>query len=88
MASEVGCKRNDCVYLHDDIANKEEKAHNFKCVSCKDTWTDSSCVVKHSVKNHQVYFCLNCDERVQFKENVFDQGWTLLGNDGFLRTGI
>ena len=88
MASQVGCQRIDCVYLHDTPVLSEIKVPNFKCVSCMDTWTDEKCVVKHTVKNHTVYFCLNCDEWVQIKENVFDHGWTLLGEDGFPRTGL
>ena len=88
MTSEVGCRRNDCVYLHDTVASNETKVQNFECVSCKDTWADNSCVVKHTIKNHEVYFCLNCNDWVQYKENVFDQGWTLLGNDGYPRVGI
>ena len=53
-----------------------------------DTWMDKDCLVKHTVKNQQVYFCLNCNDWVKNKERVFDQGWTLLGEDGFLRMEI
>ena len=88
LESKVGCKRNDCEYLHDTLARNETQVAHFRCVSCKDTWTDSNCVVKHNINNHQVYFCLNCEDWVQNKDKVFDQGWTLLGNDGFLRIGI
>ena len=54
LASEVGCKRNDCEYPHDTLSRNEIQAKNFKCVSCKDTWTDSSCEVKHTINDHQV----------------------------------
>ena len=88
LSSEVGCKRIDCEYRHETPVLGEIQVAKFKCVSCMDTWKDQKCVVKHTIKNHQVYFCLNCDDWVQSKENVFDQGWSLLGADGFLRTGL
>ena len=77
LSSEVVCKRTDCEYLHDTPVLCESQVANFKCVSCMDTLTDSKCVVKHAIKNHQVYFCLNCDDWVQNKENVFDHCWEM-----------
>ena len=86
MSSQVGCRRLDCDYLHD--ANERKLASNFKCVGCKNTWSDKMCVVEHIVQNQRVNFCLNCDDWVKYKERIFDQGWTLLDDAGFLRTGI
>ena len=54
LESNVGCKRNDCEYLHDTLARNETQVAHFRCVSCKDTWTDSSCEVKHTINDHQV----------------------------------
>ena len=61
----------------------------FKCEGCKYTWEDKSCVVEHVVEHKKKYFfCLNCDDWIQYKENVFDEGWTLFDNEGCLRHGI
>ena len=56
MASQVGCQRIDCVYLHDTPVLSEIKVPNFKCVSCMDTWIDEKCVVKHTIKDQEVFF--------------------------------
>ena len=88
LKSKVGCKREGCEYLHVTLANEEGNSAEYKCASCKDIWTDGTCVVEYTSQNQLVYFCLNCDEWVQNKENVFDAGWTLLDKDGYLRMGI
>ena len=42
----------------------------FKCEGCKYTWEDKSCVVEHVVEHKKKYFfCLNCDDWIQYKEN-------------------
>ena len=79
LSTEFGCKRSDCEYLHVTLVTDEVQVQveNFKCVSCMDTWMEKDCVVKHTIKNQQVYFCLNCNDWVKNKERVFDQGWTM-----------
>ena len=85
LTSKVGCKQEGCVYLHDTLENAR---HVYKCASCKDVWEDKMCVMEYTIHNQRVHFCLNCDDWVKQKENVFDEGWTLLDQDGFLRTEI
>ena len=79
LSTEFGCKRSDCEYLHVTLVTDEVQVQveNFKCVSCMYTWMEKDCVVKHTIKNQQVYFCLNCNDWVKNKERVFDQGWTM-----------
>ena len=45
-------------------------------------------VVKHIIQNMETYFCLNCDDWVKDKERVFEHGWTLLDQYGYLRKDI
>ena len=60
----------------------------YKCISCKDTWKDSECVVKHIINGRMLYFCLNCDDLVTRKSEVMQEGWTLLDGEGYLRRDI
>jgi hypothetical protein len=93
--SKEGCKRNlSCAYLHGVQSNKEVvnvanvNLGVYECVSCKCIWKDENCLVMHKVENTSVLFCWNCDDWVKNKAAVFDQGWTLLDNEGCLRDGI
>ena len=81
IKSNRGCRREDCVYLHKSI--KE-----FKCEGCKCSWKEEKFVVEHTINNMQIFFCLNCEDWIQYKENVFNAGWTLFDDMGFLRTDI
>ena len=80
--SRFGCKRADCLYLH------KTKETSYQCAGCKDIWVDENCVVQHYVKNRRTYFCLNCDDWIKDKNNVFEQGWALLDEEGYLRIGV
>ena len=73
-----GCRRNkECDYLH--INNDTDKSDIcvYQCVSCKSIWNDKICMVEHTIKNMNIFFCLNCNDWVKNKESVLDQGWTL-----------
>ena len=86
----TGCRRKEaCHFSHDTLVcdgqgNKAQKNEisNFNCVSCKYEWKDRSCVVKHCVNTMEVYFCLNCDDWVQDKSKVLDNGWSLFDQYG------
>ena len=83
-----GCKRaSACEYLHGTLA-RDDEASSFKCQGCKDVWTDENCVVKNIVNSKVCYFCLNCNDWIQHKASVFDEGWTLRDEAGYLRTNI
>ena len=87
METSGGCRRNlECDYLH--VSNSNEELKNFKCESCKNVWKDKNCVVEHVINGHTCYFCLNCDDWVKLKANVFNEGWTLLDTLGNLRRDI
>ena len=60
----------------------------FNCEGCKHTWENKIYVVEHFIENKKVFFCLNCEDWIQHKTNVFDEGWTLFDNEGYLRHGI
>ena len=93
-----GCRRGDeCEYLHVTLVNDygELQAHktysitgDFNCVGCKSIFSDEKCVVKHVIQNIGTYFCLNCDDWIREKSRVFEQGWTLLDQYGYLRRDI
>ena len=79
LGSKYGCRRSNCEFSHVTHASND----GYECSGCKDIWTDMTCVKKHIIENQSVYFCLNCDDWIQFKSKVFDQGWTLLDKEGF-----
>ena len=82
--NKSGCTRPNCAYLHDTHANNKV----FKCEGCQDVWDDRTHVIENIINNQVVYFCLNCNEWIKDKIRVFDEGWTLLDTDGYLRQGI
>ena len=87
------CKRNiKCDFLHVTMVSNDDKnqAHksNYKCVSCKNAWEDASCIVRHIIKGHETFFCLNCEDWVKLKGYVFDKNWTLFDEAGYLRIDI
>ena len=91
-----GCKRSvDCQYLHGkhaSYASKDVKdvavTSEYQCVGCKSIWNDTIYLVGHLIRNMNIFFCLNCNDWIQKKEEVFDQGWSLLDKEGFLRNDI
>ena len=91
LSSRVGCKREGCNYLHVKFATSDKKQstiHEFNCVSCKGIWENRDSVIGYIMENQEIHFCLNCDDWVKYKEKVFDDGWTLLDRDGYLKMGI
>ena len=88
LTSKDGCTREGCLYLHNTDKQSNYVDQTYKCESCKDIWTNSNCVVEYVLHNQKVHFCLNCDDWVKYKQNVFNADWTLMDNNGYLRTGI
>ena len=86
---EVGCRRINCAFLHTNLAtNAVKESEYFECVSCKSVWKDKKCVVEHVIQHRKVYFCLNCDDWLAKKSEVFNVGWTLLDQHGNLRQDV
>ena len=56
----------------------------YKGVSCNDTYNNMEYVKEHIIQNHIVYFCINCDDWVKFKEMVSNPGWKLMDEFGYL----
>ena len=97
LKSKSGClRKSTCDYLHDTLGQNKEKSKalengetsELKCVGCGGSWTDKNCVVKHDIKNHELYFCLNCDDWVQQKEKVLEANWSLFDDKGNLRYDV
>ena len=97
LKSRAGClRKTSCDYIHVTLGQNEEQvkaldneeAVEFKCVGCGNCWNDRRCVVKHEIKNHVVYFCLNCDDWVKVKSKVLDENWTLFDEKGNLRHDV
>ena len=64
--SETGCSRGEnCAFSHDLHICGNQRSKMFKCVSCKHTWNEQWCVVKHKLNNMELYFCLNCNDWVK-----------------------
>ena len=82
-----GCRRQNCAYLHEEEQINAD-TREFKCEGCKSVWNDKKHVVEHSIQNTKVYFCLNCEDWVKYKQNVFDWGWSLFDDGGNLRYDI
>ena len=62
--------------------------HDYQCAGCIHVWNDTNCVKEHLIKSMRVYFCLNCDDWINEKAAVFNQGWTMFDEAGFLRHDI
>ena len=87
------CEINiNCDFLHVTMANGDDgyqiSTPKFKCASCKNVWEERSCIVTHIIQGHETFFCLNCEDWVKFKTNVFDQNWTLYDEAGNLKRDI
>ena len=88
-----GCRRkSECNYLHatiaKDVHTMDATIKEYKCVGCSYLWNNADSVVKHIIKGNEVFFCLNCDDWIKDKMAVFDLGWSLFDQDGFLRYDI
>ena len=81
-----GCRQSNCLYSH--VLSSVSKSKSYTCSGCLDTWTKRECVKDYIIYDKAVFFCLNCDDWIGEKSRVFDQGWTLLDDQGFLRRGI
>ena len=43
---------------------------------------------EHQIKGMEVFFCLNCHDWIKDKFAVFEAGWTMFDEAGFLRTDV
>ena len=90
---EVGCKRQNCDFLHvthagDDQKENTHKVKGYECGGCKSIFPQANYVVKHEIKNTEVLFCLNCNDWIRDKEQVLNKDWTLFDINGDLRRDI
>ena len=89
---ETGCRRQDCDFLHVTLASDKHVANvngnSFECAGCKNIWQDENCVVKHNIKNTDIFMCLNCDDWIMDKESVLKSDWTLFDQHGNLRQDV
>ena len=100
LSSRSGCTRgSDCTYLHVNLVDVEQIRYNnlkntgaaimeYKCSGCKSSWTEKCNVKEHVIQNMQTFFCLNCDDYIKDKTQVFNKGWTLVDEHGFLRRDL
>ena len=91
VTSSRGCVRENCVYLHTGFTEEKENVNilcEYKCEGCKSAWKDGKHVIEHIIHNRKTFFCLNCEDWIKYKENVFNAGWSLLDEDGYLRKDI
>ena len=87
---QTGCKRKEgCDFSHDvlicGVATKDKLDNNYNCAGCKHDWQESQFVVKHYIKNREIFFCLNCEDWIKDKTKVLDHGWSLFDQDGNLK---
>ena len=92
-SNKEGCKRkSECAYIHGTPTCNEQRMETdlsvYQCAGCKDIWNNKTCMVEHMVNNTRVVFCLNCSDWIRDKEAIFDEGWSLLDEAGFLRQDI
>ena len=64
------------------------ECRRYKCEGCKTLWDSKNHVVEHDIQNKITFFCLNCEDWIRKKENVFVEGWSLFDNDGYLRHDV
>ena len=94
LESKDGCTRENCDYRHVTLAcdeqntNKAHKTVTTKCAGCKSDWENKNHVVEHLILNRLTFFCLNCNDWIRDKTRVFEEGWTLFDEAGFLRHDV
>ena len=49
---------------------------------------DKRCVTEHTIYNHVMYFCLNCNDWVKNKSAVLEPNWTLMDERVNLRSNL
>ena len=92
--SDRGCRRgSECLYLHETNGNKTDKdksseVNNYQCQGCKYIWNERNCMEEHMIQDTRVFFCLNCNDWIKDKSTVFEAGWTMFDEAGFLRTDV
>ena len=80
--------------MHGDCEVEEKSnvenanVNEYPCAECKSIWNNSSHVVPHNIQNMDLFFCLNCNDWIQHKHAVVEQGWTLFDEDGYLRQNV
>ena len=83
------CKRNNnCDFLHVTLADDDERSYLYQCVGCKNEWADRTCVVQHNINGKETFFCLNCQDWIQYKTRVHNHNWTLYDEAGNLRRDV
>ena len=90
---EVGCRRSNCDFLHETLAcddgNKNaHKETKYKCEGCKSEFPKDNYVVKHTIQNMELWFCLNCDDFIKDKSKVLNNDWILFDQNGDLRRDV
>ena len=70
------------------IGKCERKECDQRHVGCKHSWEERKNVKSHIILNMEVFFCLNCDDWIQEKAAVFNDGWTMFDETGALRYDI
>ena len=73
------------LYGNETAAHKKA---SYKCEGCDGKYPTENYVVKHEIKNMQVWFCLNCDEWIQDKTQVLNKGWSFFYQKGDLRRDV
>ena len=73
---------------YNNLKNTGAAIMEYKCSGCKSSWTEKCYVKEHMIQNMQTFFCLNCDDYIKDKTQVFNKGWTLVDEHGFLRRDL
>ena len=76
----------NCTYLHDE--EKGNSTSEFKCVGCHSAQKHGKYVIEHMINDIKTFFCLNCEDWIQCKERVYEPGWSLFDEHGYLRRDI
>ena len=79
-------KISECEYPHVTLVCNDSES--YKCEGCKGVWTDKECVVEQIIEGKLCNFCLNCNDWIHFKANVFDYSWSLLDSFSNLMLNI
>ena len=70
------------------VALAHDEGNRFNCIGCKSRFPEERFVKRHLIQNTETFFCLDCDDWIKDKTRVFDEDWTLLDNNGFLRMDL
>ena len=70
------------------VYQERRKLSILAVLDAKVTGLTKACVIKYVISDHEVYFCLNCEDWVKDITKVLDDNWTMFDERGNLKYDV